>query len=317
MRSRAPPPIEWRYHSGDTGSKRFSPATQIDSSNVSDLRMTWRWRAPDWDLYRDQYLEYEEGYENQSTPLMVDGVLYVSTPLNTIAALNAETGEQIWSFDNLDVWHASEYMGSHRGVTYWSDGKEEHILLGTDTTYLWVFDLNDRHLIHRLELPAAGSATPMSYAINGRQYIVVPLGDADTPPEYAAYALPHPEEKLPQQGEHRTDAEHPLFYEAVHAFDDADSTEFAQMVQEHPELARDRGYLDPHYKYPQLRGATLLHHIAGEPMSRGELKGNVVAAARLLLKAGRTRALPPSTPSTRSLSSTTAARPDGWASRRS
>ena len=70
MRSRAPP-IEWRYHSGDAGSKRFSPATQIDSSNVSDLRMVWRWRAPDWDLYRGQYLEHEEGYENQSTPLMV------------------------------------------------------------------------------------------------------------------------------------------------------------------------------------------------------------------------------------------------------
>tara|TARA_B100000686_G_C16375450_1_gene754713 strand:- start:254 stop:598 length:345 start_codon:yes stop_codon:yes gene_type:complete len=88
-----PPVIEWRYHSGDAGSKRYSPDAQIDSSNVADLRMVWRWRAPDWDLYRDQFIAHDFGYENQSTPLMVDGVLYVSTPLNTIAALDAETGE--------------------------------------------------------------------------------------------------------------------------------------------------------------------------------------------------------------------------------
>lgn len=152
--------------------------------------------------------------------------------------------------------------------------------------YLWVYDLDDGRLVHRLKLPASGSATPISYALNGRQYIVVSLGDADTPPELVACALPRPGEPLPEQPDNRTDTEHPLFYEAVSAFGSGDSTGFARLIEEHPELARARGYLDSNYVYPQLRGATLLHHVAGEPMTRGELKGNPVHAARLLLQAG-------------------------------
>ena len=141
-------------------------------------------------------------------------------------------------------------------------------------------------LIHRLELPANGSGPPMSYAIGGRQYIVVPLGDEDTPAEFAAYAIPRKGEQLPTQPTRRTDGEHRLFYEAVQAVDCGDTTALSDLLAQHPGLARARGYLDPHYKYAGFRGASLLHLLAGEPLHRGELKGDVVRMAQLLLDAG-------------------------------
>ena len=141
-------------------------------------------------------------------------------------------------------------------------------------------------LIHRLELPANGSGPPMSYAIGGRQYIVVPLGDEDTPAEFAAYAIPRKGDQLPTQPTRRTDGEHPLFYEAVQAVDCGDTTALSDLLAQHPGLARARGYLDPHYKYAGFRGASLLHLLAGEPLHRGELKGDVVRMAQLLLDAG-------------------------------
>ena len=126
----------------------------------------------------------------------------------------------------------------------------------------------------------------MSYAIGGRQYIVVPLGDEDTPAEFAAYAIPRKGEQLPTQPTRRTDGEHPLFYEAVQAVDCGDTTALSDLLAQHPGLARARGYLDPHYKYAGFRGASLLHLLAGEPLHRGELKGDVVRMALLLLDAG-------------------------------
>ena len=713
--------VEWRYNSADAGSSRFAPIGEIDSTNVADLRMVWRWRAPDLELHRTRVLE-NDGGDNQCTPLMVGGTLYLSTPLNTVVALDPESGEEIWRFENPDVWHISDYMGTHRGVAYWSDGARERILFGTGTAYLysldaktglpdpefgdggridlldhfdrpvwrgalsvtsppivcrdvlvtgwfasdwywdgappektppgavfgfdvrtgkrlwtfhsipregefgvdtwendswktaarvnvwtilsadeelgyiylpfgnpdneyyggarhgdnlytsslvcleartgkrvwhyqtmrhglwnldlphaamlvdvevdgkpvkavaqltkqafcfvldrvtgeplwpveqrrvpastvpgermpdtqpfptrpapydrqglteediidftpeirretiefiseydygplytppstrgtimvpgliggatwwngavhpekgWIyvssqtkpglveieendehphgftgdsrdvrgprglpltkppygrivaidlntgdhrwmrpigkgpvdhpelreldlpplgsatrimpmttrtllfavtdqpfdprrwryherhyidpepyllaFDLDDGRLIHRLELPANGSGPPMSYAIGGRQYIVVPLGDEDTPAEFAAYAIPRKDEKLPMQPTRRTDAGHPLFYEAVRAVDSGDTTALSDLLAKHPGLARARGYLDPHYKYPGFRGASLLHLLAGEPLHRGELKGDVGRMAQQLLDAG-------------------------------
>ncbi|MCY3760201.1 MAG: hypothetical protein OXH50_03035, partial [Gemmatimonadetes bacterium] len=72
--------VEWRYNSADAGSSRFAPIGEIDSTNVADLRMVWRWRAPDLELHRTRVLD-NDGGDNQCTPLMVGGTLYVSTPL--------------------------------------------------------------------------------------------------------------------------------------------------------------------------------------------------------------------------------------------
>src|SRR5687768_13165719 len=59
---------EWRRTGGDGGSTRYSPLDQITAQNVKSLQMAWTWRG-------DNYGSAPE-YKNETTPIMVDGVLY-------------------------------------------------------------------------------------------------------------------------------------------------------------------------------------------------------------------------------------------------
>src|SRR5262249_31556718 len=91
------------HTSRDYGNQRFVPLTQINRDNVANL-------APRW--------TYQTGVAAtfQATPIVVDGVMYVSTPFNNVAALNARTGEQIWRYDH--VRKTQELFGgpANRGV---------------------------------------------------------------------------------------------------------------------------------------------------------------------------------------------------------
>jgi len=69
----------------------------------------------------------------ESTPLMVDGVLYFSTPSNRVIALDAETGKEIWQFDPQAEPGGQRQFFQHRGVSYWRSkkGDDRRILFGT------------------------------------------------------------------------------------------------------------------------------------------------------------------------------------------
>ena len=80
-------PSNWLTYYGTYASWRYSELDQIDRSNVSDLRPVWA---------------FESGFTDggmQSTPLVVDGVMYVSTAWNHVFALDAASGAQIWRYD--------------------------------------------------------------------------------------------------------------------------------------------------------------------------------------------------------------------------
>ena len=85
------------------------------------------------------------------------------------------------------------------------------------------------------------------------------------PPELVALAIPHAGEELPPQDPNRSDADHKAFYEAVKAIDAGDAEALQKLLAEYPELTAARGYFDEYYEYPYFRGATLLHHVVGEP----------------------------------------------------
>src|SRR5262245_49392107 len=109
-------PVEWPYYGGDQGGTKHSPLTHIHAGNVNQLQMAWQWKH--WDT------PPAPGYF-ESTPLMIDGVLYVTTPYNNLAAVDAETGKERWRFDG----HA-ERLGpllsssgwKLRGTAFWRDG---------------------------------------------------------------------------------------------------------------------------------------------------------------------------------------------------
>jgi quinoprotein glucose dehydrogenase len=131
---------EWPTYGGTYANARYSPLDQITPDNVSRLRIAWRWTSPDHALMdRDPPLET---YLNEGTPIMVEGVLYVSTSLSQIAAIDAATGRTLWLHDP-QVYAAgtpANFGWVHRGVAYWSDGQDRRILLGTGNGWLIALD---------------------------------------------------------------------------------------------------------------------------------------------------------------------------------
>ena len=96
--SNATPAQEWTSYSGDVGGTRYSPLKQIDRQNVKNLRRAWTYHMGEVDrggnaTDRHHIVPFE------STPLVVDGVLYFSPPSNRVVALDAERGQEIWQFD--------------------------------------------------------------------------------------------------------------------------------------------------------------------------------------------------------------------------
>ena len=121
-RDAAPGPadVEWRTYGGTYASARYSPLAQIDRDNVQQLRVAWRWRSPDHDVMAR--VSSIETYANEATPLMVGGVLYVSTSLSQVAAIDAATGQTLWTHDP-EVWKLGTppigtrgRIRSHRGA---------------------------------------------------------------------------------------------------------------------------------------------------------------------------------------------------------
>ena len=134
---------DWPYYGGDAGSTRFAPYEQIHPGNIDSLRIVWRWRLPALQMDREE--EDEEsgiggGGEFKSTPLVVDGVLYTSTPLAQVAALDAASGRLLWFFQPQGRSGDNTFDNLHRGVAYWSDGERARIFFGTAADTLYSLD---------------------------------------------------------------------------------------------------------------------------------------------------------------------------------
>lgn len=97
------------HHGSDAASTKFAPVTQIDSTNFDQLRLIWRWRSPDREI---RNREGEDAklwiFDNQNTPLAINGVLYTSTSLSLMAALDAATWQELWVFDP-EAWRENFY----------------------------------------------------------------------------------------------------------------------------------------------------------------------------------------------------------------
>ena len=235
------------------------------------------------------------------------GLPLVKPPYGSITAIDLNSGEHLWrtavgkgpvdhpALKGLDLpdmgWSNRTFVLATPNLLL-ATSEDPHGLAdaGEDyfvdrDAYLRSYDLATGDEIGRVELPSNAYGAPMSYTAGGRQYVVVPVGSHRRPPELVALAIPHEGEELPPQGRDRGDADHKAFYEAVEAIDAGDAEALQQLLAEHPELATARGYFDEYYEYPDFRGATLLHHLAGEPQ-RVPLPENAVELAAALISAG-------------------------------
>jgi glucose dehydrogenase len=79
----------------------------------------------------------------KSTPLMVGGRLFLNTPTSIGVAIDAKTGETLWTYNPKSYEVGTTTMSARwnqRGVAYWTDGKDERVLWGTGDGYLIAVD---------------------------------------------------------------------------------------------------------------------------------------------------------------------------------
>ena len=134
---------DWPFYGGDAGGARYSPLTQINKSNVTELKVAWEYHTGDISDGSDN----RRKSEFETTPIVADGTMYLSTPFNRVVALDPETGREKWSFDPKIDLHAPYSEGLvNRGVGLWTDpGKGEgeacrRVFLATIDARLFALD---------------------------------------------------------------------------------------------------------------------------------------------------------------------------------
>ena len=106
---------DWRTTGGDPGNARYSYLEQINRQNVTQLRVAWTFHAGDSSSHS----------QIQATPIVIDGILYATTPGLAVVALHADNGSVAWRFDPFA--HAQRVTHVNRGVVFWSDGAQKRI----------------------------------------------------------------------------------------------------------------------------------------------------------------------------------------------
>ena len=110
------PAGDWRVAGGDPGNTRYSSLDQINRTNVAQLRPVWTYHTGDM----------PQGHsEIQATAIVVDGVLYATTPALAVIALKADSGTLIWRFDPFGTRERASHV--NRGVVYWKWGGDQRI----------------------------------------------------------------------------------------------------------------------------------------------------------------------------------------------
>jgi quinoprotein glucose dehydrogenase len=109
---------DWPVYGHDSGGMRYSPLTQITRENVAQLKVAWTFHTGD--ISDGSGGRKRSGFE--TTPILVDGTLYLTTGFNRVIALDPETGKQRWAYDPL-VEQAADYGDGmiNRGVATWLD----------------------------------------------------------------------------------------------------------------------------------------------------------------------------------------------------
>jgi quinoprotein glucose dehydrogenase len=121
--------VDWPRVGNDSGGMRYSRLDQINRTNVTRLKPVW--------TYHTGELKGRTGKTIECTPIVVEGVMYVTTGYLRVVALDAATGAELWQFDPLadhPTRHPLASGGVNRGCAYWSDGQpggQRRIIHGT------------------------------------------------------------------------------------------------------------------------------------------------------------------------------------------
>jgi quinoprotein glucose dehydrogenase len=135
-RQSRPAGLDWPVYGHDAGGQRYSPLSSINRSNVASLKVAWTFRTGDaYTPPRGKPTAFE------STPLYINGTLYLTTPLGRVIALDPLTGKQRWSYDSKIPKDAGYGDFANRGVSAWtSPSGQLRLFLATIDARLVVID---------------------------------------------------------------------------------------------------------------------------------------------------------------------------------
>jgi quinoprotein glucose dehydrogenase len=134
----------WRVTGGSKENIRYSTLTRIDTTNVKDLTVAWTYRTGDADTVNHSQI--------QCNPIIVDGVMYATSPKLKLIAVDATNGQLKWAFDptnGIDDGNQRTrfIMNNNRGVTYWESGDDKRILY-TASSLLYAIDAKTGQLVN-------------------------------------------------------------------------------------------------------------------------------------------------------------------------
>ena len=108
---------DWAIYRGDKKSNQYSELAQINAANVHKLKPVWEYHTGD-----------PNGPSMYSNPIIVDGLMYFTTPRLDAIAISAVTGQEVWRFESSE--HNPDkkiFRGRSRGVTYWEGAEGKRI----------------------------------------------------------------------------------------------------------------------------------------------------------------------------------------------
>ena len=108
---------DWAIYRGDKKSNQYSELAQINAANVHKLKPVWEYHTGD-----------PNGPSMYSNPIIIEGLMYFTTPRLDAIALNAVTGKEVWKFESAKYNEGNKvFRGRSRGVTYWEGAEGKRI----------------------------------------------------------------------------------------------------------------------------------------------------------------------------------------------
>jgi glucose dehydrogenase len=135
---------EWPQYGADPGGMRYSPLDQIHRGNVTRLKVAWTYRTGDM----SDGTAYPTRSAFECTPIVIDGVMYISTPFSRVVALDPESGKELWSFDPKIEKKAQYNLFINRGVAFWGRGGDKRVFVGTLDGRLFALNAADGKPVH-------------------------------------------------------------------------------------------------------------------------------------------------------------------------
>jgi quinoprotein glucose dehydrogenase len=126
----------WETYKGSNESLNYSSLSQVDTGNVKTLQQAWIYHTGDADTVNHSQI--------QCNPIIVNGILYGTSPKMKLFAIDAGTGKQKWVFNPFDSLTAEKRMffilNNSRGASYWTDGKEDERIFYTAGSFLYAIN---------------------------------------------------------------------------------------------------------------------------------------------------------------------------------